>query len=197
VAPLPIITDTYRVALNYTNTVNGLIAANVMHFKKSGGTSADLATKLNSHATNTMFELLPTTCSVTSIVITPLDGSSASYPYTPATPANWTGHGGAGDFSPQVAAIVKLLTGKRGRSYRGRVYLPWIAEAQSGGGGLNGTSKNTTTSAWTAFLAAMLGDGWQMVVASYKLETSEAVLTTTCEGFTATQRRRNARNSTV
>lgn len=196
-APLPIISNVYRVALNWTNTANGLVATNVMHFKKASSNPAALASSLDTNATNTMWEMQTTAASVTNIQITPLDGSSVTFPYTPITPAHWTGHGGAGDFSPQIANIIKLLTAKRGRSYRGRVYLPWVAEGQSGDGGLNGTSKATCTAAWVAFMAAMTGDGFDLVVASYLHSTSENVVALACEGYTATQRRRNKRNSAV
>lgn len=196
-APLPVIANTYRVAFNWTNTANGLVATNVMHFSKSSGNPADLALKLNTHATNTMWESETTSASVTQIVITPLDGSSVSFPYTPATPANWTGHGGSGDFIPQDSAILKLLTAKRGRSYRGRVYLPWLAEGQASNGQILGSLKTTLNTAWVAFVANMLGDNWQLCVASYTNATSEPVLAIAAETYTATQRRRNKRNSSV
>lgn len=184
-------------ALNWTNTVDGHTATNVMHFRSGSGDPATLAAQLDANATNTMWELQPTPAKVTGIVVTPLDGSSVSLPYNPDTPANWTGHGGAGDFVPQVAAIVKLLTAKRGRSYRGRLFLPWVAESQIAQGGINGTSRATATAAWIAFAAAMSADSYDLVVASYLLETADDVVALGVEGYTATQRRRNARNSSV
>jgi hypothetical protein len=98
---------------------------------------------------------------------------------------------------PQVAAILKQLTAKRGRSYRGRLYLPFIAEGQIGNGGINGTSRATATAAWIAFHTAMTSAGFDWVVASYLLATAEPVVAVGVEGFTATQRRRLARNSSV
>ena len=195
--PLPVITNVYRCALNWTNSTNAMVATNVIHVQKAAVTASDVATELDTDATNTMWELQTTDQQVTQIVVTKLDGSSASFPYTPATPANWTGHGGAGDFVPQVAAIVKCITGKRGRSYRGRIFLPWIAEAQMGDGGLNGTSRATCTAAWREFLADMQGNGFVPVVASYKLATAEPILDMAVEGFVATQRRRLVRTSAI
>ena len=196
-APLPVIADTYRVALSWTNTVNSMTATNVMHFHRAGSNPAQLATDLDAHVTNTMWECCATPWSVTGIVITKLDGGSVSFPYIPGTPAKWTGHGGAVDFAPNVAVIMKLLTAKRGRSYRGRVFLPGIAESQTDKGLVVGSTKTTMDGAWLAFRLAMTAASWDFCVASYRLATQEPIVALATEKFTATQKRRLQRNASV
>jgi hypothetical protein len=59
-----------------------------------------------------------------------------------------------------------------------------------------GSSNVTTiTAAWVTFHTALTSAGLDFCVASYKLATEDPVAALTCETFTATQRRRNVRNS--
>jgi hypothetical protein len=96
---------------------------------------------------------------------------------------------------PQVAAIVKFLTAKRGRSYRGRIYIPFVAENTTTAGKLGPTPVANTTTAWIAFHTALTSATLDMCVASYKNATQEPIIALACETYTATQRRRLKRNS--
>jgi len=193
VAPLPVIADTYRVALNWTNTANSMKATNVMHFQRSGSNSASLSTALDANVTQAMWGLVSSTASVHDYVITPLDGSSVSFPVITGNPAKYTGIGGAGDFIVQGASIIKMLTAKRGRSYRGRLYLPWVPEGAQSNGTLTAGSVTSVTNAWIAFHTAMTASSWALCIASYKLAYQDPVAALVCEPLIATQRRRLAR----
>ena len=190
-AHLPVIPNTFRVALNWADA-GGQTATNVIHILAAGKTSADVAESLDDQAATGLWESAVTSAGVIEYAITPLDGTTATTHYTPATPASWKGSQ-SGDFSPAVAAIVKFGTGARGRSNRGRLYIPFTAESAQVNGGLDGTIQAAMQSQWGTWEAAMAADGFQHVVASYKLAHENAVTNWQVETFLATQRRRQGR----
>lgn len=192
-APLPVIADTYRVAFNWTNNSNSFVATNVMHFRKGGGNPAALWTALDAQATAGMWNCVSGHGSVNEVIITPLDGSSVSFPVFTGKPAKWTGNAGSSDWIPQSCAIVKFLTAKRGRSYRGRIYLPWVNESEQSVGILTAGSVTAGNAAWVTWLAAMIGTGYKPVVASYLHATADDIIAVQFESLVATQRRRMVR----
>lgn len=196
-APLPIITDVYRVAFNWQNSANAQIATNVMHFHKSGSNAAAVSAIVDAAGTASMFIGQPGTCSITQFVTTPLDGTSVSFPQTPTSPAHWVGGAGSVDFIPQASILLKLLTLGRGRSARGRVYLPFTAESVVAQGVLASGTKTSLNGAWIAFHTALTSAGLDWVVASYKNSTASNVAALGFENQTATQRRRLRRTSAV
>lgn len=190
---LPVITDTWRVALEWENSDKGLHATNVMHFRGSSLTTATLVTAFDAHVTANMWCIETTDSKILEIDFTPLDGSSATFPYTPTPGSKYAGVQSAEEFVPQVAGILKLSTALRGRSYRGRLFLPWVAEGSQQSGILYEANRATAEAAWQAFLVAMAGDGADLVVASYKLATAADVVAIQLETHIGTQRRRNTR----
>lgn len=196
-APLPVITDVYRVAFNWQNSVNSQIATNVMHFHKSGSNAAAVSAIIDAAGTASMFIGQSNQASITQFVTTPLDGTSVSFPQTPTSPAHWVGGAGTGDFVPQVAILLKLLTLGRGRSARGRVYLPFAAESVISEGALLTATKTSLNAAWIAFHTSLTASSLDWVVASYKNSTAANVAALGFENTTATQRRRLRRTSAV
>ena len=192
-AGLPVISNTWRVSFSWHNDNTPHTAANVMHFRKGGGSSAALWTSLDSHVTTAMFTMQPNYAHVTEVDITPLDGTGLTVPNATGSPTKWSGNGGSGDFIPAMANIIKMLTAKRGRSYRGRIFLPWVLEGMQSNGTLSGNNVTTTSGAWATFLTAMIGDGYAPVVASYLHATAEDITALTCESAGATVRRRQRR----
>jgi hypothetical protein len=193
--PLPVINNVYRCALQWGSSEFSQRAVNVIHVKKSGSNPAAIGTILDTAATASLWWFTKNTAKVSEIDITPLDGSSVTYPYIPATPAHWTGTSSSGDNTLNVAYIVKMLTASRGRSYRGRVYLPWVVETQMANGLLDATGVTNCTAAWVTFIAALASASAPLQVASYKLSTSADVIAVACEKAVATQRRRLHRTS--
>lgn len=191
-AALPIIPNVYRVAFNWSGP-GGETATNVMHFLKTSGTASDLFDEIDAQVTAAMWVSQPASCKITEVVITKLDGTSASQTFTPAAVAKWAGGSGSTSPIPQAAAIVKFVTAKRGRSYRGRVFLPFIGENAQDTGTIGSDLVAEGQTAWGAFLSALTDEAVVPVIASYLHATAEPILTHRYEPMTATQRRRQDR----
>jgi hypothetical protein len=188
---LPVITDTYRVALNWEHT-DGSHATNVIHVRQSSTTPSAVLTHIEAALQANQFQVVSTGGRVTNAQITPLDGSGATLDTATSGSAGWSG-GSSGDYIPQVSAIIKETTALRGRSFRGRVFLPWVGEGVQASGALISPFAGNLTTAWEGFVNALLPD-MELVIASYKLASAEAVENIRCETETGTQRRRQERN---
>lgn len=189
--PLPIIANTFRVAFNWTSATTGQHAINVMHFRTSVLNAGTLLTLIDASVAATMWNATTGLWAVTRLDCTPLDGSSSTQ-QAATTGAKWTGNGGALDFVPALAQVVSLRTGLRGRSNRGRVYLPAVTEALQTAGTLN-FSLATQQTAWNTFATAMSVGTAPLVIASYLHATAANVTSQTPEAVCATQRRRQSR----
>lgn len=194
-AALPVIAKTYRCAFNWRNPSAGGTATNVMHFRTAGSAVSEAAVFacLNSHVTAAMWGAVAGTLFVNDVEITPLDATSASGDFPTGGGAKWTG-AGTGDPIPASSSLIKLTTLARGRSFRGRVYLPATGEGDQANGAISGAAGITT--AWQAFQTAINADGttpMSLVIASYKLAIANDVVSLTCEAGAATQRRRQTR----
>jgi hypothetical protein len=191
--PLPVIANVFRVAVNWRAGESPLTFHNVMHFRSPGATPEDVATAFDNHKTTGMWRTVSQTYSVDSLDVTKLDGSSVSFHFDTGSDTDWDGQGGT-QFIPQASAIVKLATALRGRSYRGRIYLPALAEDRTFNGVVDPTDQGITTAAWDTFGTDMIAAGTTLVVASYKHATAADVTNIICESRTGTQRRRQPRS---
>lgn len=194
-SPLPVIPDVYRCALKWANASGGY-AINVTHWHYLGGLTdplaiaADLAAKWIANDTAAMYGAQTISMSGDLFTITPLDGSTASVDVAASGVIGTSG----GQTIPNMAAVIKLKTGLRGREYRGRVYLPGVSESLSDNGLLSGNALPANLGpAWAQFLTDMAVDDWQWVVASYKLAVATPVTSVTSEKYAGTQRRRLSR----
>lgn len=188
--PLPVIDDVFRVALEWT-AIGGGDAVNVMHFTRPTGSSDELMADLESNITVAMFQCVSSDASVSKVTITPLDGSTASSEYVPES-GFW--HGGATSGGiPNTCIVVKWLTAQRGRSHRGRTFLPFGAEGLFSNGFFAAENIGNMQDAWDTFLAAMVTDTSSPVVASYTLIDSDLVTQFLVEEAAGTQRRRQTR----
>lgn len=187
---LPVIADVFRVALNWIDLDSNSNAVNVMHIEGVGKSSDDLNTALEAHVTSAMWTVVANNAYVQEVDITPLDGSSATSVYAKSPVAKWTGVATT-DSIPQVAGLLRINTALRGRSRRGRLFLPFLAEGVQNHGVIGVIS--TTTTAWTTFDAAMTADGFRLGVASYLHADFEPAVSEVLEAKTATQRRRQKR----
>lgn len=183
----------YRCAFTWHNAGVGRDAANVMHFRSSSLVPATLFSALAANVTSTMWDQTGSDTKITQVAITPLDGTSPTVTLLTDGSAKWGGGQSAGDVAPQMCAIASLKTDTRGRSYRGRVYLPFVAEGAQANGSLGSGIAVAMTTAWATFIAAAAGDDAHMVVASYKLAEATDVASVTVESLCATQRRRQPR----
>jgi hypothetical protein len=193
---LPVITDTCRIALLWQAS-NGQIAVNVMHIRgvSAPPTYAQIEDALNAHVTANMWATVSTNASIVEVSMTLLDGVTATLSFNPTTPAHWTGGFGT-DFIPQGSSLIKFQTLLRGRSHRGRMFLPYLPETLQTAGALDPAETTDAEVAWAAFQVALQGNSpaLEHVVASYKLATAQPVAAYVAEGESATQRRRQTRN---
>lgn len=189
-APLPVISNVYRTVLEWTPASGGQ-PVNVLHFRGSPGSAAGLYTAIDANVTATMWILSSTLTWVNRVVITPLDGSTASLINTPPVVAKWGG-GASGQYIPAATAVLSMRTAKRGPSYRGRLYLPWLPESQQIDGTINPTDLATCQAAWVTFRTAVAAAGYTLVVASYKLATAELVTSTSIASRYGIQRKRQS-----
>lgn len=193
-APLPVITDVMRVSLNWQETGgSGATAANVMHFSAFGMGASALATAIDAHVTASMWGHTYLNSRVPFFDVTPLDGTSATFRFVTGIPSKWEGGGSSSDPILAACALLKLQTNARGRSFRGRIYLPFVSELNNNSGTLNPTTLTSMQTAWNNFQTAMTAAGAPLVLASYKLADSFPLTAITVESSLATQRRRQRR----
>lgn len=190
-APLPVIPTVVQTVLHWTGA-SGATAENVMHFELGSSSIDSFYSALDGNVTASMWNPVATAFSVSSVSMTKLDGVSATITKNTSSPAKWSG-AAAGDWIPQAAALVSLRTSRRGRSYRGRIYLPFVAESDQSNGTISGSALSGMQSAWDAFRAAMSSAGFDLGVLSVKTVTFLAATTSNCEPQLATQRRRMGR----
>jgi hypothetical protein len=192
--PLPVILDTMRVVLNWT-PLGDALPINVLHFADGAGDADDLEADLRANLEADMWKLVSNVINIDHVDITPLDGLGSTRTY------DWSGVSTAvgqqsGNPIPNSCGLVKFGTVLRGRSYRGRCYLPALAENVTELATLDPTAVQDTTDAWRAWrLAVASANGWKLSVASYTLGVHNDVINIRCERMAATQRRRQARNS--
>jgi hypothetical protein len=129
--------------------------------------------------------------SINQMAITPLDGSSATLIQS-VSGTIWTG-GQGGDFIPQASALVSLRTTLRGKSKRGRVFLPFLGEAAQANGSLVSTIVTAGQTGWTNFVTTLAASVTDLVVASYLLSSAQNVSNANVESLIGTQRRRMQR----
>lgn len=190
-APLPTITNVFRCAFNWREASTGQIGVNVMHFRAPGFTAEEVATAVDSIGNLEYWSPMVTDAYMVQFDVTPLDGAGATHSQAP-THGGWGGSQ-SGDFSPASAVVVSFKTALRGRSHRGRIYLPFIAEAVISDGQLTGAQVTALNTGWAAFISSAAGAGVTPVVASYKLSTAADITGTSVISGLGTQRRRQGR----
>jgi hypothetical protein len=174
---------------------------NVLHFVRSSNAYDldDLTNLLDSYFTSDMWGLSSSADVCSHLEITALYDTSSSRVFTLSSPI--VGQGG-GDYWPNSCGLIKMTTDQRGKSYRGRVYLPDIAETFVDNGVIKTANQNATTTAWDTFANLMVGsDQWALGIVSYvhnNAPRTTGVITQVtnvgCESHIATQRRRNRRS---
>lgn len=187
--PTPVIANVARAVINWTHPDAGY-AKNILHFSGLTGypDHADLASAINSNVNSGQFNSVAEDAEAITVDIQDLDGSSAVDVWS----INWTGGASGDDPVPAASCLVKLNTALAGRSHRGRIYLPFTAEVSQANGMVTSDISGMNI-AWNGFKDDMFDDGFGLVVASYTLETAQAVTTLLVETPLATQRRRQGR----
>lgn len=185
-APLPVIADTFRVTLNWRGD-DGREAHNVMHFLAPTLDADGVLSAVTGHMSAAMWDWVAPTWHIKSLDCTPLDGTTATTTLSGISGSKYDGQG-TGQAIIQVAGIVKFLTAERGRSARGRIYIPAVAEGETENGIMDDVAAVQT--AWAAFRTALVAADCDLAVASYTHASVLATSTVVAENSCATQRRR-------
>jgi hypothetical protein len=143
---------------------------NTLGFRLLGGSGTAEATALANDLTIWWAELysvpLSNELSLREVTITDLASESGySVSVTAPTPAP-TGDVNAPGLPGNVAACISFRTVSRGRSFRGRNYVPGIAEASVSGNTLDATVRAGILAAYNGLAAAVVSDDWEHVVIS-------------------------------
>jgi hypothetical protein len=188
---LPVIAGIFRVAFLYQSS-GGQHAVNVMHFSSATGDAADVWSAIETNWDRDLIRAVEESVTIIRLDITPLDGATATQSFSTGSGAIWTGEA-CPELLPAVAAMVKLTTGLRGRSKRGRVFLPFVGESVAAAGFLATGTQGLMQAKWSTFITDMGISGVPLHVASYKNATSERVISANVEQAFGTQRRRQSR----
>jgi hypothetical protein len=128
-APLPIISNTFQVSIGY-NYLNTYPAANVLHVQTTVASAQEIADGVAATWWDTTAwpSIQSNSCSAGQIRVTPLDGSSTTAIANSASFGTTVG----GRNEPASGLVDSLVmtqyTDLRGRSGRGRLYIPFLGE---------------------------------------------------------------------
>jgi hypothetical protein len=128
-APLPIISNTFQVSIGYSY-LNTYPAANVLHVQSTVATAQEIADGVAATwwDTTTWPSIQSNSCSAGQVRVTPLDGSSTTAIASSASFGTTVG----GRNEPASGLVDSLVmtqyTDLRGRSGRGRLYIPFLGE---------------------------------------------------------------------
>jgi len=187
-APLPIIEDTFRIALKWgaTNMVN------VIHIHDSARTAPQIATLLASTVKQPMWQSNTTFAKITQVDITPLGTAAGTLTYMTDGSAKWGGTQ-SGEHVTNCAAVISFKTMFRGPANRGRLYLGPLSEASLANGLVVDASRTGLAAAWATFGADLIAASAEHVVASYVHSTALTVVGWSVRPAAGTQRRRQDR----
>lgn len=167
--PLPVIPGVLRSSIGGTVDGGGRWS-NTWHFRRSSlatPTESDIGalhTILAAFYTVGIWGLTTSGTSAEAGDYTPLDGTSGAYHY----PIGAVGSAPGGAMPAEVAEVLTIRTGARGRRARGRVFLPAFSRGTfSVTGHIDPTTVPIVTAALAVMTAAMDGAGWEYGVASY------------------------------
>lgn len=189
--PLPTIADCARVAFEWTLVYDTQVEAgiNVMHFHTIDDDLDALLSDIDAAWNSTLYNVCGNTSRVQTLVATLLGGGFPTASFDTGVSIDWKG-GSSGAVLPAVAGCVSLRTGLSGRSKRGRVYLPAIAESAVANGKFETSPYDSLNTAWETLLVDLAVNNHELMVASYLHSTAEIVTTARMNRFCATQRRR-------
>jgi hypothetical protein len=198
--PLPVIPGVVRAAVT-GNLPSGTQWANVVHFRYAGGASSPGPAEITAlHAKLTRLwsgaaygagtawlTHSQTSVTTTNVVYYVLNGTAV---------AEERAFVAAGSLStglepPEVAHVLTLRTATRGRSYRGRVYLPPVCVVRlDTNGNLGSTALNGIQTQWSGLQADLNTIQWSMGVASYLRSVFTDAISATMDVRPDVQRRR-------
>jgi hypothetical protein len=124
--PLPVIADAFLVTqhLSIAAGRHGFVNRICVHDTLSGQTPSAVAGAVASAYATAIMPLLSTSITEGVTDVLPLDGVSSTQTFVTDSAGTVGGYGGGTDVPATTCAVWSLQTGHRGRSKRGRMYLP-------------------------------------------------------------------------
>jgi hypothetical protein len=149
---------------------DGQIVENTMYFERLAGATAeaDITGLLNIVLDTITTELLPLLASAIKIVRlvgTLLDAVDAIAVTLTVSPPI-VGGDAAESMPNNVTYCVSFITAQRGRSFRGRNYVPGLTIASVNGNTISSTFRTGLLAFYSELKAAAIADEWEMVVVS-------------------------------
>ena len=189
-SPLPIISNVYRIAVDF-QPLSGIQPVCVHHVRTTTADVAEIGAAWWAAAPDGLYGPMLAGHEPQSISIIPLDGATATRVVARPGGANDLCLG-TGQSMPQVAALVSMRTVVRGPRGRGRQYVGPLVEQAQDQGVMESTTRANLETAWVNFLSELaLGDPpLTLGVASYTHEEFQPLESITVDTITATQRRR-------
>jgi hypothetical protein len=192
---LPIIVGVYRCAIE--QAIGASSIANVVHVQAPGTPTAAAVAQEVAFAwgkTGGLSVLQSSQLQYLNVHCTPLDGSSPSADHDFSLANHVGGTQAAASVPVNVCLILSLLTNTRGRSKRGRMYLPGVVQTQVDAPASRWSSGTLTAAVteWNVWQAQLLAGAslLKQVVASYKLATAFPITTVVARQDFGTQRDR-------
>jgi hypothetical protein len=195
-AALPVIPDTYLITQHLSPTlsrhpfINRFCVTEATHLYNA----ADAAAFALTYKTN-ILPLMSSDILLGNTDVLPLDGTSSTASYTTASAGSAGGNSAGTDMPEACALVIAWQTGHRGRSYRGRSYIPgvrtnYVTDPRTN----NVTSAGITalTTAGNNFIAGLLAlaVGQGLDVLSLKLGVKTTVANARGNATLGIQRRR-------
>lgn len=191
--PLPVIADIFRVEFNFLSQMGAPGVQNVLNVRcTTSGDPADVADVVDgamAGLSEDPWDCLSEDYVATTILVTPLDGSTAGLVHPLA---NTPQGGGTGDKIMQGAGLISLRTTQRGSRGRGRLYIGPITEEKQDSGIIGLATQTAMTTGWGEVFAAMLlaTPRVEPGVASYLHADWHELQSLSVDRIIATQRRR-------
>jgi len=188
-APLPTIPNVVRLDFDWPS-VSGVKPHNTLHVLTNSTDLEQIALDVGtaySATADSPWTPMYSGYTISTIDVTPLDGSTARQTHPLGTSMGGAGTGG---LLPAVAALVHFSTNRRGPRGRGRQYIGPVGEAGVSDGLM--LSPTLVTDAWNEFNdnLAETDSLMSLCVASYTHSDVHGVTGIVCKTPVATQRRR-------
>lgn len=158
-----------EVAIKYL--VNGADCTNILHFTKGAGAAftlpelSGLASAVSGAWAGGILQSLCSTVLGLSCTATDISALGGMQAVNTADMA-FTGSVNTPTLPSNVAFAVKFLTGRVGRSFRGRNYIAGLGESQVGGNQISTALADAFVQGYVDIRSAIQDEGWEWVVVS-------------------------------
>jgi hypothetical protein len=185
--PLPVITDVYRVVLDWESG-DACTPKNILHIRSTGNSEAGIGAALDASWQSGMWDEVSSDMAFSQVTITKLDGTSAAVIVNVDT----QGGGAGGQIIPEQAMVLSLRTLQRGPRGRGRLFLGPVTEDNVNQGKLSVTPVNNIVVDWGTFNDQLHAQSpsCALVVASYVHSDAHDVTSISSSIDVGMQRRR-------